>query len=334
MKTKEQLIDELIDLAFAEDIGDGDHTTLCCIPDTAMGKSRLLIKEPGILAGVEIARKIFHRFDPDLKMTVYIEDGTAVKPGDVAFVVEGRVQSLLQTERLMLNVMQRMSGIATMTHRYVKKLEGLHTRILDTRKTTPGMRMLEKEAVKIGGGVNHRIGLFDMILLKDNHVDFAGGIEQAITRAQNYLKEKGKSLKIEIEVRNFDELEQAMKVGGIDRIMLDNFNIENTKEAVRRINGRFEVESSGGITFDTPSSRFPSPLRIYSASAACRNRWPPGMPGKRDRDKFADSEADCGFLPSFPHNQPAAQDARRRHKADPFSASPPVLLRCVQVPMF
>ena len=251
MKTKEQLIDELIDLAFAEDIGDGDHTTLCCIPDTAMGKSRLLIKEPGILAGVEIARKIFHRFDPDLKMTVYIEDGTAVKPGDVAFVVEGRVQSLLQTERLMLNVMQRMSGIATMTHRYVKKLEGLHTRILDTRKTTPGMRMLEKEAVKIGGGVNHRIGLFDMILLKDNHVDFAGGSEQAITRAQNYLKEKGKNLKIEIEVRNFDELEQAMKVGGIDRIMLDNFNIENTKEAVRRINGRFEVESSGGITFDT-----------------------------------------------------------------------------------
>ena len=251
MKTIEQLIDELIDLAFAEDIGEGDHTTLCCIPDTAMGKSRLLIKEPGILAGVEIARKIFHRFDPDLKMTVYIEDGTAVKPGDVAFVVEGRVQSLLQTERLMLNVMQRMSGIATMTHRYVKKLEGLHTRILDTRMTTPGMRMLEKEAVKIGGGVNHRIGLFDMILLKDNHVDFAGGIEQAITRAQNYLKEKGKSLKIEIEVRNFDELEQAMKVGGIDRIMLDNFNIENTKEAVRRINGRFEVESSGGITFDT-----------------------------------------------------------------------------------
>ena len=251
MKTKEQLIDELIDLAFAEDIGDGDHTTLCCIPDTAMGKSRLLIKEPGILAGVEIARKIFHRFDPDLKMTVYIEDGTAVKPGDVAFVVEGRVQSLLQTERLMLNVMQRMSGIATMTHRYVKKLEGLHTRILDTRKTTPGMRMLEKEAVKIGGGVNHRIGLFDMILLKDNHVDFAGGIEQAITRAQNYLKEKGKSLKMEIEVRNFDELQEAMRVGGIDRIMLDNFNIENTKKAVEMVAGRYELESSGGITFAT-----------------------------------------------------------------------------------
>ena len=251
MKTKEQLIDELIDLAFAEDIGDGDHTTLCCIPDTAMGKSRLLIKEPGILAGVEIARKIFHRFDPDLKMTVYIEDGTAVKPGDVAFVVEGRVQSLLQTERLMLNVMQRMSGIATMTHRYVKKLEGLHTRILDTRKTTPGMRMLEKEAVKIGGGVNHRIGLFDMILLKDNHVDFAGGIENAISRCHDYLKAKGKDLKIEIEVRNLDELKEVMRVGGVDRIMLDNFSTELTREAVKIVGGKYEIESSGGITFDT-----------------------------------------------------------------------------------
>ena len=251
MKTKEQLIDELIDLAFAEDIGDGDHTTLCCIPDTAMWKSRLLIKEPGILAGVEIARKIFHRFDPDLKMTVYIEDGTAVKPGDVAFVVEGRVQSLLQTERLMLNVMQRMSGIATMTHRYVKKLEGLHTRILDTRKTTPGMRMLEKEAVKIGGGVNHRIGLFDMILLKDNHVDFAGGIENAISRCHDYLKAKGKDLKIEIEVRNLDELKEVMRVGGVDRIMLDNFSPELTREAVKIVGGKYEIESSGGITFDT-----------------------------------------------------------------------------------
>ena len=251
MKTKEQLIDELIDLAFAEDIVYCDHTTLCCIPDTAMGKSRLLIKEPGILAGVEIARKIFHRFDPDLKMTVYIEDGTAVKPGDVAFVVEGRVQSLLQTERLMLNVMQRMSGIATMTHRYVKKLEGLHTRILDTRKTTPGMRMLEKEAVKIGGGVNHRIGLFDMILLKDNHVDFAGGIENAISRCHDYLKAKGKDLKIEIEVRNLDELKEVMRVGGVDRIMLDNFSPELTKEAVKIVGGKYEIESSGGITFDT-----------------------------------------------------------------------------------
>ncbi|MDB0672421.1 carboxylating nicotinate-nucleotide diphosphorylase, partial [Barnesiella intestinihominis] len=194
---------------------------------------------------------IFHRFDPDLKMTVYIEDGTAVKPGDVAFVVEGRVQSLLQTERLMLNVMQRMSGIATMTHRYVKKLEGLHTRILDTRKTTPGMRMLEKEAVKIGGGVNHRIGLFDMILLKDNHVDFAGGIENAISRCHDYLKAKGKDLKIEIEVRNLDELKEVMRVGGVDRIMLDNFSPELTKEAVKIVGGKYEIESSGGITFDT-----------------------------------------------------------------------------------
>ncbi|MCC8144817.1 MAG: carboxylating nicotinate-nucleotide diphosphorylase [Tannerellaceae bacterium] len=248
----EQLIDDLIRLAFTEDIGDGDHTTLCCIPPTAMGKSQLIIKENGVLAGVEVAKKVFHRFDPELKIEVFINDGTEVEKGDIVFVVEGKVQSLLQTERLVLNLMQRMSGIATTTRKYVKALEGTNTRVLDTRKTIPGMRMLEKEAVKIGGGVNHRIGLFDMILLKDNHVDFAGGIEQAITRAQSYLKEKGKEgMKIEIEVRNFDELEQAMQVGGIDRIMLDNFNIEDTKEAVRRIAGKFETESSGGITFDT-----------------------------------------------------------------------------------
>ena len=247
----EHLIDELIKLAFAEDVGDGDHTTLSCIPDTAMGKSQLIIKEDGVLAGIEMAKRIFHYFDPSLKVTVFINDGAEVKVGDIALKVEGKVQSLLQTERLMLNVMQRMSGIATTTRSYVKLLEGTKTRLLDTRKTTPGMRMIEKEAVKIGGGVNHRIGLFDMILLKDNHVDFAGGITQAITRAQEYLKAKGKDLKIEIEVRNFDELEEAMQVGGIDRIMLDNFNIENTKEAVRRIAGRFETESSGGITFTT-----------------------------------------------------------------------------------
>ena len=246
-----ELIDRLIDLAFAEDIGDGDHTTLSCIPDTAMGKSKLLIKEAGVLAGIEIAKEIFHRFDSEMKVEVFINDGTEVKPGDVAMIVEGRVQSLLQTERLMLNVMQRMSGIATMTHRYVKKLEGLHTRILDTRKTTPGMRMLEKAAVKIGGGVNHRIGLFDMILLKDNHVDFAGGIDKAIQRAQNYCKEKGKDLKIEIEVRNFDELNQVLAIGGVDRIMLDNFTPENTRKAVELIAGKYETESSGGITFDT-----------------------------------------------------------------------------------
>ena len=246
-----ELIDRLIDLAFAEDIGDGDHTTLSCIPDTAMGKSKLLIKEAGVLAGIEIAKEIFHRFDPEMKVEVFINDGTEVKPGDVAMIVEGRVQSLLQTERLMLNVTQRMSGIATMTRRYVKQLEGTKTCVLDTRKTTPGMRMLEKAAVKIGGGVNHRIGLFDMILLKDNHVDFAGGIDKAIQRAQNYCKEKGKDLKIEIEVRNFDELNQVLAIGGVDRIMLDNFTPENTRKAVELIAGKYETESSGGITFDT-----------------------------------------------------------------------------------
>ena len=247
----DKLIDDLIKLAFAEDIGDGDHTTLCCIPENAMGKSKLLIKEEGILAGVEMAQRIFKDFDPNLKMEIFIKDGTAVKPGDIAFTVEGKVRSLLQTERLMLNVMQRMSGIATVTNKYVKRLEGLHTRILDTRKTTPGLRMIEKAAVKIGGGVNHRIGLFDMILLKDNHIDFAGGIEKAITRAKEYLKEIGKDLKIEIEVRNMDELEEVMRIGGIDRIMLDNFTPELTRKAVKRIGGKYETESSGGITFDT-----------------------------------------------------------------------------------
>lgn len=245
------LIDDLIRLAFAEDIGDGDHTTLCCIPETAMGKSQLIIKEDGVLAGVEMAKRIFHKFDPTLKINVLINDGAEVKKGDIAFTVEGKVQSLLQTERLVLNVMQRMSGIATTTHKYVKELEGTNTRVLDTRKTTPGMRIMEKEAVKIGGGVNHRIGLFDMILLKDNHVDFAGGIEAAITRAKNYLAQKGKNLKIEIEVRNLDELQQVLRIGGVDRIMLDNFNIENTKKAVELVNHKYEIESSGGITFDT-----------------------------------------------------------------------------------
>lgn len=263
----ERLIDELIRLAFAEDIGDGDHTTLCCIPATEMGRSKLLIKEAGILAGVKIAKKVFQAFDPELKMTVYMNDGAEVKPGDVAFIVEGKVQSLLQTERLMLNIMQRMSGIATMTHRYVALLEGLHTRVLDTRKTTPGMRLLEKQAVKIGGGVNHRIGLFDMILLKDNHVDFAGGIENAITRCHEYLKEKGKDLKIEIEVRNLDELREVMRVGGVDRVMFDNFTPELTREAVALINGRFETESSGGITFETIRSYAEAGVDFVSVGA-------------------------------------------------------------------
>ena len=243
--------DQLIKLWFAEDIGDGDHTTLSCIPATAKGKSQLIIKENGVLAGVEIAREVFKAFDPELKMTEFIKDGSEVKVGDIAFVVEGKIQSLLQTERLMLNIMQRMSGVATRTHEYVKALEGTNTRVLDTRKTTPGLRLLEKEAVKIGGGVNHRIGLYDMILLKDNHVDFAGGINKAILRAKDYLKANGKDLKIEIEVRNFDELAQVMAVGGIDRIMLDNFSPENTRKAVEIIDGKYETESSGGITFET-----------------------------------------------------------------------------------
>ncbi len=251
MKTPDQLIDELISLAFAEDIGDGDHTTLCCIPETEIGRSKLLIKEDGILAGVDIARRVFAAFDPTLQMDVFIEDGSPVKPGDVAFVVSGKVQSLLQTERLMLNIMQRMSGIATVTRKYAERLAGLNTKVLDTRKTTPGLRMIEKEAVRIGGGVNHRIGLFDMILLKDNHVDFAGGIEAAISRCHNYLAEKGKDLKIEIEVRNMQELEEVMRVGGVDRIMFDNFTPELTREAVKRIDGKYETESSGGITIDT-----------------------------------------------------------------------------------
>lgn len=252
MKTKDELIDELLDLAFAEDIGDGDHTTLCCIPTDEMGKQHLLVKEEGILAGVEIAKKVFHKFDPELKMTVFINDGAHVKPGDVAFVVEGRVRSLLQTERLMLNIMQRMSGIATMTAKYMERLKGLKTKVLDTRKTTPGMRMLEKEAVKIGGGMNHRIGLFDMILLKDNHIDFAGGIANAINKANEYIKANHKDgMKIEIEVRNFDELDEALATGHVDRIMLDNFTPENTKKAVDIVAGRCELESSGGITFDT-----------------------------------------------------------------------------------
>lgn len=251
MKSLNDQLDDLIKYWFAEDIGDGDHTSLSCIPATAMGKSRLIIKDTGVLAGVEVAKRIFHAFDPELKINVFINDGAEVKPGDVAFEVEGKVLSLLQTERLMLNIMQRMSGVATVTRKYAKCLEGLKTQVLDTRKTTPGLRMLEKEAVKIGGGTNHRIGLFDMILLKDNHVDFAGGIENAIRSAQKYCQERGKNLKIEIEVRNFEELERVMQVGGVNRIMLDNFTPENTKKAVDMIGGRYEVESSGGITFDT-----------------------------------------------------------------------------------
>lgn len=250
MKTKEELIDQLLDLAFAEDLGDGDHTTLSTIPADAMGHSRLIIKEDGILAGIDIARKVLAKVDPSIKMTVMIEDGAEVKKGDIAFTAEGPVRSLLIAERTMLNIMQRMSGVATMTRRYQNELKGLHTRVLDTRKTTPGMRMLEKDAVKIGGGTNHRIGLFDMILIKDNHIDFAGGIEKAITRANEYCRENGKDLKIEVEVRSLNDIRRVMEHGGVDRIMFDNFTPELTKEAVKLVDGKYETESSGGITLE------------------------------------------------------------------------------------
>lgn len=252
MKTKDELIDALLDLAFAEDIGDGDHTTLSTVPADAMGRSRLLIKEKGILAGVDIAEKVLHKVDPSIRIDVLIKDGAEVKPGDVAFTAEGPVRSLLVAERTMLNIMQRMSGVATMTRRYQDRLKGLHTKVLDTRKTTPGMRMLEKEAVRIGGGTNHRIGLFDMILIKDNHEDFAGGIEQAVNRAKEYCRANGKDdLKIEVECRTLDDIRKVLEIGGVDRIMFDNFTPELTREAVALVGGKVETESSGGITFDT-----------------------------------------------------------------------------------
>lgn len=250
MKTKDELIDDLLELAFLEDVGDGDHTTLSTIPADAMGRSRLIIKEDGIISGVEIAKKVLHKVDPSIRIDILIPDGTKVKPGDIAFTAEGPVRSLLIAERTMLNIMQRMSGVATMTRSYQDRLEGLHTRVLDTRKTTPGMRMLEKEAVACGGGTNHRIGLFDMILIKDNHIDFAGGIEKAIQRANDYCKENGKDLKIEIEVRSLDDIRRVLEIGGVDRIMFDNFTPELTKEAVKLVGGKYETESSGGITIE------------------------------------------------------------------------------------
>ncbi len=247
----EEVLNGVIENAILEDIGDGDHSSQACIPADAMGKVQLLVKEAGIIAGVEIAKKVFERFDPQIQMEVFIADGAVVKPGDVAFVVEGKVLSLLKAERLILNIMQRMSGIATQTSVYVKRLEGLHTRILDTRKTTPGLREIEKLAVKMGGGVNHRMGLYDMVMLKDNHIDFAGGIAKAVAMVHDYLKKNNKNLKIEVEVRDFKELDEVLKVGGINRIMLDNFSPADTRKAVALIKGRFETESSGGITLET-----------------------------------------------------------------------------------
>ena len=250
MKTKEKLIDELLNLAFSEDIGDGDHTTLSTIPEDALGRSKLLIKEPGIVSGVEIAQEVLKKIDPEIKTEVYIKDGTEVNPGDIVFIAEGKVRSLLMAERTMLNIMQRMSGVATMTKKYQDQLKGLSTKVLDTRKTTPGMRMLEKEAVKTGGGVNHRIGLFDMILIKDNHIDFAGGLEKAVKRAKEYCEKNNKDLKIEVEARNLEDVRKLTEMPEVDRIMFDNFTPELTKEAVKIVNGKKETESSGGITID------------------------------------------------------------------------------------
>ena len=254
MMTKEQFekeLDLIIANALREDVGDGDHSSLACIPPDATGTAQLLVKDDGILAGVDFARLVFHKVDPDLTMSVLIPDGNFVRYGDVAFKVSGRSQSILKAERLVLNAMQRMSAIATKTHRYVEILADLKTQILDTRKTTPCIRALEKWAVRIGGGTNHRFGLYDMVMLKDNHIDFAGGIEQAILKTNKYLKDNNLELKIEIETRNLNEVQEVLRVGQVDRIMLDNFSFDELRTAVKLINGRFETEASGGITEET-----------------------------------------------------------------------------------
>lgn len=255
---KHQLVTRLIDLAFAEDIGEGDHTSLACIPLSTQGKSVIVAKEPGIIAGLKLAGYIFNKLDPDLKVISNFSEGATVNPGDVVMEIRGSSISMLTAERTVLNFMQRLSGIATQTNLYVNELKGLHTRILDTRKTTPGMRLLEKWAVKVGGGENHRMGLYDMILIKDNHVDFAGGIQQAIRNVQTYLKTNGLNLKIEIETRTFEEIKQVMETGGVHRIMFDNFTPENLAKGVSLMNGMFETEASGGITLQT--------LRAYALS--------------------------------------------------------------------
>jgi nicotinate-nucleotide pyrophosphorylase (carboxylating) len=245
------ILREFIVRSLAEDLGDGDHSSLACIPEETTGKAKLLIKEKGLLAGIRIAGELFSTIDKDLKFEVVIKDGTAVVPGDIAFYISGRQQSILKSERLVLNIMQRMSGIATSTHEYASQLKGLKTKILDTRKTTPGFRFLEKEAVRIGGGLNHRMGLFDMIMLKDNHIDYAGGIEKAIKKTREYLKKNKMNLKVEIEARSLEDVRTILSVGEIDRIMLDNFSITETFSAVKEISGRYETESSGGITLKT-----------------------------------------------------------------------------------
>jgi nicotinate-nucleotide pyrophosphorylase (carboxylating) len=246
-----RILREFILRSIGEDLGDGDHSSLACIPWEAEGKARLLIKEEGILAGINVGAEAFRTIDKDLELEIRIADGSKIFPGDVALYVSGRQQSILKSERLVLNIIQRMSGIATSTNKYVERVSGLKTRILDTRKTTPGLRFLEKEAVRIGGGLNHRMGLFDMIMLKDNHIAYAGGIEKAIAMTRAYLKSNSRKLKIEIEAGNLDDVAKIIETGGVNRIMLDNFSVEDTRTAVSLIKGRYEIESSGGITLDT-----------------------------------------------------------------------------------
>jgi len=246
-----RILRDFIIRCLKEDIGDGDHSSLACIPDNITGRARLLIKDKGVLSGCRVAEKVFRIVDKDLKFEPFIPDGSEITSGDIVFHVSGKIQSILKSERLVLNIMQRMSGIATSTRLYTDRLKGLKTKILDTRKTTPGMRFLEKEAVRTGGGLNHRMGLYDMIMLKDNHIDYAGGIENAIRKTRDYLTRTRKNLRVEIEARNLDDVRKILDIGGVDRILLDNFNLSDTMEAVKLIRGRFETESSGGITLET-----------------------------------------------------------------------------------
>ena len=251
---EDRLLKELIATGLAEDIGGGDHTSLACISENAAGNAKLIVKQKGVLAGARVAEKVFSIIDSSVNFTPFINDGAVVEYGDIAFHVSGRIQSILKSERIVLNIMQRMSGIATRTREYADALTGLKTKILDTRKTSPGLRFLEKEAVRIGGGVNHRMGLYDMIMLKDNHIDYAGGIKKAISLTNDYLRRNNLNLKIEIEARNIDDVKTIIETGGIDRIMLDNFTIADLKSAVNLINGKYETEASGGITIETVRS--------------------------------------------------------------------------------
>ncbi len=260
-------LDQLIDSALKEDIGDGDHSTLCCISPGAKGKAVLKVKETGILAGIDVAQRIFKSMQEDIAFSSYKKDGEAIMPGDKAFSIEGNVSTILSCERLVLNIMQRMSGIATLTNKYVEKIKAYPAKVLDTRKTTPNFRLLEKEAVKIGGGTNHRFGLYDMILLKDNHIDYCGGIEKAIRSANDYIDKTGRNLKIEIETRSIDDVRRVLSVGNVHRIMLDNFSVEQIADAIKIINGEYETEASGGISLQNIESYAATGVDFISCGA-------------------------------------------------------------------